>query len=270
MAICAIILVQAALISLLLQERRRREFAEVQSRQRMSELAHVNRFSTAGELTASIAHEINQPLGAIRANAEAAELIARSAKPDLDEIREITADIRRDEGRVSEVILRLRSLLKKAPFEAGNFDLNDLIRETMNFLAGLAVGRQVQILQALTPEPLLVNGDRIQLQQVILNLIINAIEAMSDMPVADRQIRVSSRRHNGSAEISIADQGPGISSDLLSRVFEPFFTTKTHGMGMGLSIARTIVEAHRGQLLAESQAGGGALFRVRLPLSSGS
>jgi signal transduction histidine kinase len=269
-AICGIILVQATLISLLLQERRRREFAEVQSRQRMSELAHVNRFSTAGELTASIAHEINQPLGAIRANAEAAELIARSAKPDLDEIREITADIRRDEGRVSEVILRLRSLLKKAPFEARDFDLNGLIGETMNFLAGLAVGRQVQVLQVLTPEPLPVNGDRIQLQQVILNLIINAIEAMSDMPVADRQIRVSSRRHDRFAEISIADQGPGISSDLLSKVLEPFFTTKAHGMGMGLSIARTIVEAHRGQLLAESQTNAGALFRVRLPLSSGS
>jgi signal transduction histidine kinase len=270
MAICGIILVQAMLISLLLQERRRREFAEVQSRQRMSELAHVNRFSTAGELTASIAHEINQPLGAIRANAEAAELIAKSAKPDLNEIREITADIRRDEERVSEVILRLRSLLKKAPFEAHNFDLNNLVGETMSFLAGLAVGRQVEILQSLTPEPLPVNGDRIQLQQVILNLIINAIEAMSEMPVADRQIRVSSRRHNGFAEVSIADQGPGISSDLLSRVFEPFFTTKAHGMGMGLSIARTIVEAHQGRLSAESQTGGGALFRVRLPLSSGS
>ena len=268
LAIGGIILVQATLISLLLQERRRREFAEVQSRQRMSELAHVNRFSTAGELTASIAHEINQPLGAIRANAEAAELIAKSAKPDLDEIREITADIRRDEERVSEVILRLRSLLKKAPFEAGNFDLNDLIGETMSFLAALAVGRQVQIFRALTPQPLPVNGDRIQLQQVILNLILNAIEAMSEMTVADRHIRVSSRSHNGFAEVSIADQGPGISSDLLSRVFEPFFTTKAHGMGMGLSIARTIVEAHQGQLLAESRAGAGALFRVRLPLSS--
>src|SRR5262249_45896160 len=100
--------------------------------------------------------------------------------------------------------------------------------------------------------------------------IINAIEAMSGIPVADRQIRVSSRRHDGSAEVSIADKGSGISSDLLSRVFEPFFTTKTHGMGMGLSIARTIVEAHQGQLLAENQTRGGALFRVRLPLSSGS
>jgi signal transduction histidine kinase len=168
------------------------------------------------------------------------------------------------------VILRLRNLLKKAPFEVGNFDFNDLVGETMNFLAALTVGRQVQISSTLAGVPLPVNGDRIQLQQVILNLVVNAMEAMSDLPAADRQIRVSSGRHGSFAEVSIADQGPGIPPEQLSKVFEPFFTTKAQGMGMGLSIARTIVEAHRGQLLAENQIGGGALFRVRLPLASAS
>jgi signal transduction histidine kinase len=265
--ICAIVLVQALLISLLLQERKRREYAEVQSRQRMSELAHVNRFSTAGELSASIAHEINQPLGAIRVNAESLELIAKSANPDPDEIKEITADIRRDERRASDVIVRLRSLFKKAPFELRNVDFNEIVSETVEFLSALAIGRQVDLAKSLYPVPLVVKGDPIQLQQVILNLVVNAIDAMSDVPAANRHITIRTGRSDNFAEVSISDSGPGIPSDKLSEVFEPFFTTKAHGMGMGLSIARTIVEAHRGQLLAENQTSGGALFRIRVSLA---
>ena len=268
--VCAVILMQAALITGLLHERRRRQLAEVQSRQRVSELARVNRLSTAGELTASIAHEINQPLGAIQANAETMELILRSPSPDIDEMKEIVADIRHDQKRASEVIRRLRSLLRKTPFEVRDIDLNEVVRETEEFVSALsavAVARQFDLNDSITQAPLPIRGDRIQLQQVILNLIMNAIDAMSDIPSAMRKIAVRTRRVGDFAEVSISDAGPGIPPDKLKEVFEPFFTTKAQGMGIGLSIARTIVEAHNGQIFAENQTGGGATFRVMLPLA---
>jgi signal transduction histidine kinase len=266
--ICAVGLAQTLLISLLLHERGRRSFAEVQSRQRMSELAHVNRFSTAGELTATIAHEINQPLGAILANIETAELMVKSPSPDLQEIGEILADIRRDDQRASEVIGRLRSLLKKAPFELKPIDLNEVARETILFLSALAIAREVNLTSSIAPTPVPIRGDLVQLQQVILNLIVNAMDAMSGMPVAERRIVVSTARDGNSGDISVSDAGPGIPVDKLKEVFEPFFTTKPQGMGMGLSIARTIVEAHGGQISAENHAGRGAAFRIRLPLAA--
>jgi signal transduction histidine kinase len=266
--ILTVIVLQAGLISRLLYEQHRRRYAEVQSQQRMSELARVNRFSTAGELTASIAHEINQPLGAIQSNAESMELALNSPSPDIDEIKEIAADIRRDQGRASEVIRRLRSMLRKAPFELSDIDLNDLVRETEEFLSALATGRQVELSNSIATMPLPIRADRIQLQQVILNLIVNGMDAMSDMPKAERKIAVRTTRINGFAELSISDAGPGIPSDKLKDVFEPFFSTKAQGMGIGLSIARTIVEAHDGRIWAENQATGGAAFHIRLPLAS--
>jgi len=223
--IFAIVLAQAGLISLLLHERGRRNFAEVQSRQRMSELAHVNRYAMAGELTTSIAHEINQPLGAIRANAETMELIVKSASPDMDEIAEIASDIRRDEERASEVIGRLRSLLKKAPFELRELDFNEVVSETVKFLSALAAGRQVRISNSLYPASLPIKGDRIQLQQVILNLIVNAMDAMSSMPVAERHITVWTHRSDDFAETSISHTGPALrptsSPACSSRFFRP-------------------------------------------------
>jgi C4-dicarboxylate-specific signal transduction histidine kinase len=228
----------------------------------------MNRFSTAGELTATIAHEINQPLGAILTNIETAEIMVKSPTPDLQEIGEILADIRRDDERASEVIGRLRSLLKKAPFEPKHIDLNDVVRETMQLLSGLAIAREVGLTNFIAPAPLPVKGDLIQLQQVILNLIVNAMDAMSGMPSADRRITISTARDGNSAELSVLDVGPGIPVGKLKQVFEPFFTTKPQGMGMGLSIARTIVEAHCGWLSAENRAGRGAAFRMRLPLAA--
>ena len=180
--ITAVLLIQAGLISVLLREHRRRQLAEVQSRQRMAELAHVIRFSTAGELTASIAHEINQPLGSILTNAETAEAILKSPSPDIAELNEIVGDILQDDRRASEVIRRMRSLLKKAPFELKNFDLNDVVRETIGFFSSLAVGRKFELISVITPEALPILGDRIQLQQVILNLVVNGIDAMRDTP----------------------------------------------------------------------------------------
>jgi signal transduction histidine kinase len=266
--VCAILLLQGALISGLLFERRRRVHAEVQSRQRSAELAHINRFSMAGELTATIAHEINQPLGAILANIETAELMVKSPSPDLHEIGEILADVRRDDVRASEVIGRLRSLLKKVPFELKDIDLNEIAEETVRFLSAWATGREVDLVSLVAPMPLPIKGDQIQLQQVILNLIVNATDAMSGVPSTERRIKVSTARDGNSALLLVSDVGPGIPVDKLKRVFEPFFTTKPQGMGMGLSIARTIVEAHDGQLTAENLAGRGAAFRIRLPLKA--
>ena len=261
-----LILLQGALISGLLLERRRRVYAEIQSRRRMAELAHVNRFSTAGELTASIAHEINQPLGAILTNAEAAKAILKSPSPDIAELNEIADDILRDDRRAGEVIRRMRSLLKKAPFELKNLDLNDIVQETLEFLSALAIARKVELDSLTTPDALPILGDPIQLQQVILNLVMNGIDAMKDTPSENRIISIRTSRVDEFAELSASDRGLGIPEDKLKEVFEPFFTSKAEGMGMGLSIARTIIEAHHGLISARNQVHGGASFRIRLPL----
>ena len=259
----AVILAQAGVISVLLNERRRRRLAEVQSRQRMTELARVVRFSTAGELTASIAHEINQPLGSILTNAETADAILKSPTPDIAELRDIVKDIVKDDQRAGEVVRRMRSLLKKTPFELKSLDFNDLVRETVKLVLG--VGRKVELVSVITPDALPILGDRIQLQQVILNLVTNGIDAMKDTPNEDRVISIRTSRVEKFAELSVSDCGPGIPEDKIKEVFEPFFTSKAEGMGMGLSIARTIVEAHNGRIWAENEPGG-ATFRIKLPL----
>ena len=267
--ITVIILLQGGLILALLSAHRRRRLAEVQSRQRMKELAHVNRFSTAGELTATIAHELNQPLGSILANAETLKLMLKSSPPDFEELNSIADDILRDDQRASDVIRRLRSLMKKAPFEPKNSDLNEVAQETVEFISALAVGRKVQLRSSLAPVALPIIGDRIHLQQVLTNLVVNAIDAMKDTPYENRVINIRTSHVEKFAELSVLDRGPGIPEDKLQEVFEPFFTSKAEGMGMGLSIARTIVEAHHGQISAKNRVHGGAAFQIRLPLVPG-
>jgi signal transduction histidine kinase len=264
--VVAVMLVQAGLISLLLFEHRRRQLAEVQSRQRMAELARVMRFSTAGELTASIAHEINQPLGAILTNAETADAILKSPTPDIAELKDIVKDILHDDQRATEVIRRMRSLLKKAPFELKNFDLNDVVRETLGVLSSLAAGRKVELTSLITQNALPILGDRIQLQQVILNIVVNGMDAMRDTRSENRIISIRTSRVDNFAQLSVSDRGPGIPEEKLKEVFQPFFTSKAEGMGMGLSIARTIIEAHHGLIWVKNRDHGGASFRIRLPL----
>ena len=266
--ITAVILAQAGFISALLNAHRRRRLAEIQSAQRTKELAHVSRFATAGELTASIAHEINQPLGAILTNAETADAILKSPTPDIVELKDIVKDILHDDRRASEVIRRMRSLLKKAPFDPKKFDLNELVRETVGLLSAVAGGRKVELASFLAPIALPIVGDHIQLQQVIINLVVNAIDAMKDTPTKDRIISIRTSRIENFAQLSVSDRGPGIPEDKLKEVFEPFFTSKAEGMGMGLSIARTIIEAHHGLISAKNRDHGGASFRIRLPLVS--
>ena len=265
--VSSVMVLQAFLITALLHQRRRIYTAEVDARQRMAELARVNRYSTAGELTSSIAHELNQPLGSILTNAETAELMLKSPNPDIAEVREILADIRRDDQRAGEVIHRLRSLLKKTPFELKIVDLNEIVRETTEFLAGLADARGVELMTTASETALRIEGDHIQLQQVILNLVVNAMDAMTELAEPQRIVRIATGAVDGRAELSVLDTGSGIPADMLKTIFEPFFTTKEHGMGMGLSIARTIVEAHGGRIWADNRATGGAAFRISLPLA---
>jgi C4-dicarboxylate-specific signal transduction histidine kinase len=235
----------------------------------MSELAHANRYSMAGELTASIAHELNQPLAAILVNTETAALMLAQPAPDMKELKEILSDIRRDDQRAGEVIRRLRSLLMRAPFEEKEIDLNEVITEALDLVSGLAHAKEVTIESVLSAEPVLVRGDRVRLQQVLLNLVLNATDAMTMLDKSRRRVTVRTARDRDLAEIEIVDNGPGIMAGKNDEIFEPFFTTKPNGMGMGLSIARTIVEAHDGQIFVENRAGQGAAFRIRLPLAPG-
>jgi signal transduction histidine kinase len=253
------------LVILLLQAGR--HGAEIESKQRMSELAHVNRSATAGELSSSIAHELNQPLGAILTNTETAELILSGQSANLSEVREILADIRRDDLRANEVIRRLRSFMKRTTFESKDIDLNGLMREVFDFLSVQASARNVALYLTASPEVLRVRGDSVQLQQVLINLIVNSMDAMASIPYGRTVIGRAELNGGKSTVISISDSGPGIPADKLTQIFDPFFTTKEQGMGIGLSIARTIVLAHEGRIWAENEAAGGAMFRISLPLS---
>ena len=245
---------------------RRADAAEVQNTARAAELAYMNRFNVAGELTATIAHELNQPLGAILFNAETAKMLLDSPTPNLEELRQILTDIQRDDQRASEVIRRVRGMLMKAPFERKHDDLNEIVRDTVKILSRLATSRETDLGSETVLDELRIECDQIQIQQVITNLILNAMDAMSAVPRPNRKVAVTTMRVENFAEVAVSDNGPGISPDKVKMVFQPFFTTKSQGMGMGLSIARTIVEAHDGQIWADNLTGSGAVFHVRLPL----
>jgi PAS domain S-box-containing protein len=243
-----------------------RKQAEQELQQQREELAHVSRVSVMGELAASVAHELNQPLGAILSNAEAAELFLAQDPPAVGELRDILADIRKDDERAGEVIRRMRTLLRKGELERQPLQMNFLVEDVFRLVAANASLRTTSIRAELTPDLPLVSGDRIQLQQVLLNLIMNALEAMAKQPPEKRRVTVrTGRASDGMVEVSVTDSGPGIEPANLPRLFEPFFTTKQSGIGMGLAISRKIVEAHRGRISAENHAGGGAILRVELP-----
>ena len=264
---CIFIFLESVLIFGLLRERGRRQNAEHVSRQRLAEVARLNRLSTAGELSASIAHELGQPLTAILANSEAADRILNSENPSITELKEIVNDIKRDDRRASEVITRLRRLFRKIPIETQDVDLNDLVREVFGLLSGTAAARQITLSTCFTEPAPLVRGDAIQLQQVILNLLMNAIDAIQDAKSRQRTIVGRTAVLDGRfAEVSIEDSGPGIPAGREKEMFQPFFTTKESGMGMGLAISRTIVENYGGQIGAENREQGGAAIRFTLPL----
>jgi signal transduction histidine kinase len=250
-------------------ERRRRRSAEAESQARFSEMAHMNRRVAMGGLAASIAHELNQPLGAIYNNAGAAQILIKADPPKLHDVAEILDDIKQDDMRASEVITRIRTMLRKAEVEVGDLDLNEAISETVKLLASDAAAHEIALSTDLDPGLPKVRADRVQIQQVLINLGLNAIEAMRDQPGAKRRLVIRSVRANDkTAEVSVVDSGPGIPLEVLPRIFEPFVTSKSAGMGLGLSISRTIVEAHGGRIRAENLLEGGAAIHFTLPFAA--
>jgi len=228
-------------------------------------LQHFNRVSTMGELAASLAHELRQPLSGILTNAQAALRFLQSGSSQVDEIRGAMQDIVEDDRRAAAVIQRLRDLLTKREPSRTILDLNAVIRSVAGLLGSDAVIRRVQVSLDLAPEAIPVCGDRIQLEQVVLNLMVNGLEAMTDCLDRERVLLVRTEREDSRAEIAVVDAGAGLPQGAEERVFEPFFTTKPAGMGMGLSIARSIVESHGGTIRATSNAGHGATFVLVLP-----
>ena len=261
----AIILLQAALIFALLIERRRRRTAELAVQKQRTELAHASRLAVAGELTASIAHEINQPLGAIQTSADAADLILQSGGDRRDDLLRIVTRIRRDNLRASDVIRRLRALLSRHEPVRHPFDLNEAISEVGTLLQAEARQRQVSLDFRLATRPTYVIGDLTQIQQVVIILLLNAMDAVADMTEGRRTIIVSVEKVAGSVLVTVQDRGHGIAPEHVDKLFDSFFSTKQRGMGLGLSIARTIIEAHGGRISAEGGTREGAVFRVELP-----
>lgn len=261
----AVILFQTALIITLLLERTRRRTAEFVVQKQRTELAHASRLAMAGELTASIAHEINQPLGAILTSADAADMLLKSETDRRGDLIRIVTRIRRDNLRASDVIRRLRSLLAKHEPEQKPFELNAAMSDAATLLFAEARQRLVTIEPHTALTPTYVVGDQIQIQQVLINLMLNAMDAMADLPEDRRTVVMSVDKIASKALISVRDRGHGIAPEHLPKLFDSFFSTKQKGMGLGLSIARTIVEAHGGRIWASSELTQGAIFHVELP-----
>ena len=244
-----------------------RKEAESEFRQQRAELAHMTRVSTMGELAASLAHELNQPLTAILSNAQAAQRFMATHPVDLEEVRAILADIVHDDSRAGEVIHRVRTLVKKQPREFTALDLPSIISEVVGLLHSDAVLHNVRVTLELTQDLPQVRGDRVEMQQVLLNLLLNAFDAMENSPRCEREVLVWTEAiRSDTVRVGVRDGGPGLSGDVRDKIFEPFFTTKREGIGMGLSISRSIVEAHGGRLWAENNADRGATFYFTVPV----
>ena len=246
-----------------------RELAEEALRQAQAELAHVTRVTTLGEMTAAIAHEINQPLTAVVNNAGACLRWLAGQAPNLEEARQSAALIIEDGHRAGEIISRVRALAKKAPPQKDWLDINETILEVIALARSQVQGNRVSIETQLADDVPLILGDRIQLQQVILNLIINAIEAMSGVNEGPRELLVGSGKDESqSVLVTVRDSGPGLDPESVDRLFTAFYTTKPQGMGMGLAISRSIIEAHSGRLWAAPNDGQGATFQFTLHVDS--
>jgi C4-dicarboxylate-specific signal transduction histidine kinase len=256
-----------ALLQQMAEQRRTEEALQIAR----TELARVVRITTIGELAASIAHEVNQPLAAVVANADACVAWLARENPDLPEARAAAERTTQGATRASEVIGRIRSLINKTAAERVRVQMNEIIREVVALADRQASRNNVSVVTELTAELPPVLGDRIQLQQVILNLMLNGIEAMAGVSDRLRRLRIRSQvQEAGQVLVSIEDSGIGVNAEIMSRLFEPFFTTRSQGIGMGLPISRSIVEAHGGRLWAESTVNQGSVFQFTLPSGDGS
>lgn len=264
-------LVQSLLIAGLAFERRRRRQAEIEARRNLAAIAHLDRRAAMGELGASLAHELNQPLNAILQNAGVAQMLLTSntVPVELAELPDIISDIRNDDIRAGEVIRRMRGLLQKHELESHPVDLNEVAHDTMAIVRADARSRDIQLELNLADGVRPILGDRVHLQQVLLNLLMNAVDAVASMPAERRRVRVCTTQSDSEVRLAVADTGLGIPAERLSMIFEPFYTTKRegYGMGVGLAIARSIVETHAGRMAAENNPGGGATVWFSVPTS---
>ena len=261
------LIAQSALIFSLLLQRSRRHAAELGLAAQRVEFLHASRLAVAGELTASIAHEINQPLGAILSNADAAEMLLESGRVNREELLQILADIKRDDLRASEIIKRMRAMLSRRDIERCRFSLNEVVEQTATVLRSEASRRGITVDYELRARHADILGDPVQIQQAIINLMLNAFDATTGGPPQDAcRVRVETSDTPGGVKLSVRDFGAGIAPANLARVFDSFFSTKRDGMGLGLPITRSIVEAHGGMIDATS-CEVGAEFRIILPMA---
>lgn len=246
-------------------EERERRYREVHT-----ELAHANRVATMGQLSASIAHEVNQPITASVTNAQAALRWLRTEPPEMEEVRKALGRIVRDGNRAGDVIDRIRTLIKKAPSRKDALDINEAILDVIALTRIEAAKNSVSLETQLAEGLPLIQGDRVQLQQVVLNLIVNAVEAMSGVNDRPRELLISTARGGSdSVVVAVRDSGPGLAPASLERLFESFYTTKPGGLGMGLSICRSIIDSHGGRLWVTANVPQGAIFQFTLPALPG-
>jgi signal transduction histidine kinase len=219
-----------------------------------------------GQLSSSLTHELNQPLGAILRNTEAAEIFLQNDRHNLEEVRAILTDIHRDVRRAGNVVDRMRTLFKRRSLVLSRLDVRDLVEDTVALAQPDAEARQMELSVQISPQSPAVRGDRVHLQQVLLNLILNGMDAMDTIPRFRRLLVVRvGEANDGNLQVAVSDCGTGIAPDHVAHIFEPFFTTKPNGMGMGLAISRTIIEAHGGNIRVESNAQNGTTFTFTLP-----
>lgn len=238
-------------------------------RRNRQDLAHLTRVSTIGQLASSLAHELNQPLTAILSNVQAAQRFMMSDPIDLAEVREILDDIVQDDYRASEVIRRIRAVVKNGDLEVVPLDLAEVIRDAVVLMHSDAIARGLRVTFDLDPGLPMVQGDKVQLQQVALNLLLNAFDAMEGVQSVDRVVEVKLKpEHGGMLGLAVIDRGHGLAPEQLDKIFKPFFTSKPQGLGLGLSISRTLVEMHGGRLWAENNLDRGATFHVTLPVGT--
>jgi len=267
--ISALLALQMVFIILLLIQNRRHSRARADARRQQAEITHAARLALIGEITASVAHEVTQPLSAILSNVETADLLLRQPQPNLSLVLEILADVRKDDLRADSIVRRLRTLLRKRELQLEDVDVNALASNVLALVLPDAVRRSIVIRTALDPALPHAFADPVHLQQVLLNLLINAMDAMKDTPA---DLRVLEVRTEQCAEqnlmVTVLDHGQGFKPAQKDKLFDSFYTTKDEGLGLGLSIARSIVAMHGGAIWAENRRDGGAAFAFTVPLKA--
>lgn len=264
--ISALLALQLLLITVLLVQSRRRPAAGVGSQGNYADVTHASRLALIGEITASVAHEVTQPLSAILANIETADMMLRQPQPDVAAVREILADVRQDDLRAHSIVCRLRTLLRKRELQLEEVDVNALVSNVLSLVLPDALRRSITIRTSLDPALPRAFADPVHLQQVLLNLLINSMSAMKDTPADRRVLEVRTELCAGNnLMVTVLDQGHGFEPAKKEKLFESFYTTRDDGLGLGLSLARSIVTLHGGAIWAENRRDGGAAFAFTLP-----